>query len=159
MRRILFALALIGACLPLAWAQEPAAPPKTKVPDQAALDKQLETMLNDVTLVGFFTRTDQKDMKNLKEERYTITKVSKIQGDVWLFQVRIQYGGKDATIPLPLEMKWAGDTPMITLTNAPVPGFGTFTSRVLLYDDHYAGYWSGGGHGGHLFGKIEKNAK
>ena len=37
-----------------------------------------------------------------------------------------------------------------------IPGFGTFTSRVLIYRGQYAGTWDGGDHGGHLFGKIEK---
>ena len=31
-----------------------------------------------------------------------------------------------------------------------------FTSRVLVYRDHYAGFWAGADHGGHLFGRIER---
>jgi hypothetical protein len=27
---------------------------------------------------------------------------------------------------------------------------------VLIFGDQYAGTWSGGDHGGHLFGRIEK---
>ena len=155
MRRFLLATLLVLSLMPLASSQETKAPAKAEIPSQAELEKKFEVDMSGVTLVGFFTRTDQ-DMKDLKEERYTITKVSKLQGDTWLFQVRIQYGGKDATLPLPLEVKWAADTPMITMTNTPVPGFGTFTCRVMFYDKHYAGYWSGGDHGGHLFGRIEK---
>jgi len=155
MRRFLLTTLLVLSLMPLASSQETKAPAKAETPSQAELEKKFEANMSGVTLIGFFTRTDQ-DMKDLKEERYTITKVSKLQGDTWLFQVRIQYGGKDATLPLPLEVKWAADTPMITMTNTPVPGFGTFTCRVMFYDNHYAGYWSGGDHGGHLFGRIEK---
>lgn len=158
MRRLLLASLITLSLTSLAGAEDPKSPPATKVPDQAALDKKFEENMTDCSFVGFFTRTDQ-NVKDLKEERYTVSKVSKVQGDTWLFQVRIQYGGKDATLPLPLEVKWSGDTPVITLTNAPVPGFGTFTTRVLVYDNHYAGYWSGGDHGGHLFGRIERNTK
>jgi hypothetical protein len=159
MRRLLLvSLALVALALVSPVTNVPAQPPAGKGLDQAALEKKFEQDLSDSVFVGFFTDTN-KDMKNLKEERYTISKVSKVQGDTWLFQVRIQYGGKDATLPLPLEVKWAGDTPVITLTKAPVPGFGSFTARVVVYDDHYAGYWSGADHGGHLMGRIEKAKK
>jgi hypothetical protein len=33
---------------------------------------------------------------------------------------------------------------------------GTFTARVLFYEDRYAGTWQHGKVGGHMFGKIEK---
>lgn len=135
-------------------AEEPD-PAKKAVPDRATLEKQFEETMSGCRLVGFFT-TKGEETKGLKEEKYTITKVKKLQNDYWLFQARIQYGGKDATLPLPLEVKWAGDTAVITLTDVPIPGFGTFTSRVLIYRGQYAGTWDGGDHGGHLFGRIEK---
>ena len=55
-----------------------------------------------------------------------------------------------------LPVKWAGDTPVISLTNKAIPGFGTFTARVMFYGDEYAGTWSGGSHGGLMWGKIVK---
>jgi hypothetical protein len=71
----------------------------------------------------------------------------------------VKYGDKDVTVPIPLEIKWAGDTPVITLTDLAIPGLGTFTARVLIYDDRYAGTWQHGKVGGSLFGKIEKIEK
>ena len=56
-----------------------------------------------------------------------------------------------------LPVKWAGDTPMISLTTFAVPGFGSFTARVLIYNGAYAGTWGDAQHGGKLFGKIVKN--
>ena len=35
-----------------------------------------------------------------------------------------------------------------------IPGVGTYTARVVLYRDQYAGTWSGKNYGGQLFGKI-----
>ncbi len=90
----------------------------------------------------------------LNQEGFGATKVP--EGDVWLIKARIKYGDKDTTIPMPLEIKWAGDTPIITLTNLTIPGLGTFTSRVLIYDNRYAGTWQHGKAGGNLFGRIEK---
>ena len=49
----------------------------------------------------------------------------------------------------------AGDTPVITLTHVVVPGLGTFTSRVMVYGDRYAGTWQHDKVGGHLWGHIE----
>jgi hypothetical protein len=81
------------------------------------------------------------------------------KGDYWLFNTRIKYGKNDVQVPLPLEVKWAGTTPMITLTDFTVPGLGTFSARVVIYRNKYAGTWSHGEVGGHLFGTIEKNAE
>ena len=65
-----------------------------------------------------------------------------------------QYGGKDVTLPIPLPIRWAGDTPIVVVDNVTLPGFGTVSARVMFFDDHYAGYWKHGDHSGHLFGVI-----
>ncbi|HEX3872341.1 MAG TPA: hypothetical protein VHV77_17975 [Pirellulales bacterium] len=137
-----------------AWAQEGALPSKP-VPDRATLEKQFEENMSGATLVGVFTVAGREEAKNPKEERYTISKVTKVRDDYWTFHARIQYGNHDTTLPLTLAVKWAGDTPVITLDDVMVPGFGTFTCRVMIFDDQYAGTWSGGDHGGHMFGRIE----
>ncbi len=124
--------------------------------DAAALEEHFQKSLSGATLVGHFTVGDQK---NLREEKYTITKVSKIPGGLWLFQVRIQYGKRDVTLPLPLKVQWAGDTPVITLTDLSIPNLGTYTARVLIYRDQYAGTWSGGDVGGQMFGRLVRDTK
>jgi len=133
-------------------------PAESKPLDQAALEREFEETMSGATLIGTFTVTGQTD-KKLNEEKYTIESVKKIAGEKWQFKSRIQYGTHDLTVPLALDVKWAGDTPVITLTDMPVPGFGTFTSRVLIFRNEYAGTWSGGDHGGHLFGRIVKKGE
>ncbi|HEX4132161.1 MAG TPA: hypothetical protein VHZ24_19180 [Pirellulales bacterium] len=156
MRRILLALGVMCVVGLVARAQQtPGMAKPTPVPDRATLEKQFEEAMSGATLVGTFTVAGRDDGKPLKHEKYTISKVSKVRDDFWLFQARIQYGDHDATLPLTLEVKWAGDTPVITLTDLTVPGFGTFTCRVLIYRDQYCGTWSGGDHGGAMFGRIE----
>ena len=83
--------------------------------------------------------------------------VSKLTGDTWLFRSRLQYSGHDIPLPLPVTIKWAGDTPIITLTDFSIPGMGTYTARVILYRGQYAGTWSGKNGGGQIFGKIIRN--
>jgi hypothetical protein len=127
-------------------------------PDQAELEKQFEQNMSGATLVGRFSVEGRGNRAGgePKEERYQILKVTKTSGDYWLFNARVQYGNKDVTAPIVLQVKWAGDTPVITLTDLPIPGLGTYTARVLIYRDHYAGYWSGGDHGGNLWGRVER---
>jgi hypothetical protein len=150
-------------CLGLAQLAQAANPPAdgaAQAPaDRAALEKQFAEKMSGATLVGNFTMTGKEESKGLKEERYKITKCTKLQDDFWVFQTRIQYGTHDATLPLTLKVLWAGDTPVITLTDTPVAGFGSFTCRVLIYGDRYSGTWQGGDTGGHLFGRIERTAE
>ena len=89
-----------------------------------------------------------------KEDKYTILGVTKLGGDVWLINARIQYGKQDFVAPIPVQVKWAGDTPVIVVDKVPVPGGGTYSARVLIYEKTYAGTWTGGDHGGLLNGVI-----
>ncbi|HVV99959.1 MAG TPA: hypothetical protein VHB77_06450 [Planctomycetaceae bacterium] len=132
-------------------------PTATKaVKDRATLEKELQETLSGSALVGHFSVDGQNSGKPPAEERYTITKAQKLKDDYWLLMTRIQYGGKDLTLPLTLKIVWADDTPMITLTDLTIPGLGTFTSRVMIYRGRYAGTWQHGEVGGHLWGRVEK---
>ena len=128
-------------------------------PDQAELERGFKEMLSGSLLIGSFTTTGEDQNGQLSVDRYTIENVTKGQNDYWIFQAQVQYGGRDVKMRMPLEVKWAGDTPVITVTNVLVPGLGIFTARDLFYGNQYAGTWSAGDHGGHMFGRIEKMEK
>lgn len=124
-------------------------------PTQAQREKKFQEQLTGVKFVGRFTLTGKEDLP--KEEEYTITSVMKTDTEnVWLFKARIVYGDHDVTVPLPLYVHWADDTPIISLTDFTIPNMGTFSARVVVYNNKYAGTWSHGDKGGHLFGHIEK---
>lgn len=112
-----------------------------------------ESMQN-VVLVGSFTVTGRGDDRKLREERYEIEKAVKRIGDLWTIHARIQYGEHDVTAPVPVNLLWAGDTPVISLTDVTIPNMGTFTARVAFYRDHYSGMWWHGETGGNMFGRI-----
>lgn len=150
---VLLGLAVVSVVLA---ADPPAPAASAAAKDQAALEKQFEDLLSGATLEGYFTTVEKDDGKTHSKEKYTLGKVSKLQDGVWKFECRIQYGDHDATLPLALPVKWAGDTPVITLTDLPIPGFGSFTCRVLIYGDRYVGTWQGQDHGGHMFGRVIK---
>lgn len=126
--------------------------------DMAKRHAAFEEKLSGSSLVGrFTTKSGDDDGKELKEERYDITSVKKMKnGDYWIIKTRIRYGKRDLTVPVPVEVKWAGDVAVIQLNNVPVPGLGTFDSHVLINGDQYAGTWRHDKVGGHLFGRIEK---
>lgn len=122
-----------------------------------ALFQAFAQKLSGAEFVGHFSISGKE--AKFEEERYTIASVAKLpDGDFWLFNARIRYGGKDLTVPIPLEVKWAGATPIITLEAVTIPGLGTFDARVLIDGDKYAGTWRHDKIGGHLFGHIERPA-
>jgi len=148
-------LALIGTISTmgsLSRAEEGAA----KEVDREKLFREFEKNMSGVKLVGQFT-VQGRDQDKLPKEEYEIRSVTKMPtGDTWLFTARIKYGSHDLTLPLPLDVKWAGNTPVITLDNVTIPVLGTFNCRVVLDGDKYAGTWAHGDVGGHMFGSIEK---
>jgi len=127
---------------------------------QEKLEKKFEQQMAGATLVGHFTVDGKKNGKPPREERYEIASAKKLDGNQWLLTARIKYGDHDISVPMPLNVFWAGDTPVISLTNLAIPGLGSgFTSRVMFFEGRYAGTWQHGKVGGHLWGKIEYSEK
>ena len=127
-------------------------------------DIAFEKLLHNVQLVGHFTQSTpptitplqqaDEDDQPLKEDRYTIRSVTKLREGVFQFDAIVHYGERDFPIKMNLPIKWAGDTPMIALSNMMVPGMGTFDATIIFDGNKYAGTWAGTDHGGHLFGYI-----
>lgn len=139
--------------------------PTLAADDQAAAtpndrEAALAAMLSGATLEGNFTVTGAgRDLGKLSPEKYTLGEVKKVDGDLWVFPTRIQYGDKDLTLPITLPIEWAGDTPVVVVDNLGLPGLGSVSARVMFFAGHYAGYWKHGEAGGHLFGVIHRAAK
>lgn len=143
--------------------QEPSVPKSaSKTPDSpTGKDPRfsaLEKMLTNVVLIGLFT-VDGKKMSDLKEERYEIKTIQKLSNDddLWALETRIKYGEHDVTVPIVTSIKWADQTPVMTMDKLLIPGLGTFSARVVFHDGKYAGTWTHDKNGGHLFGRIEAN--
>ena len=108
-------------------AEEQAAKPETAEARQARLFKKFESTLTNAVLTGQFTIVGKE---------------------------RIKYGKRDVTLPMPIPVKWVGDTPVISLDKLTLPGLGTFSAHVVIDGKKYAGTWSHGKVGGHMFGTI-----
>jgi hypothetical protein len=120
------------------------------------LERQFVEQMRGSVLVGKFTIAGRED-RVASPDRYEISSVDKVGDDQWRFNARMQYGNVDVTLPVVVTMRWAGDTPIITMTDVTIPTLGTFTARVFFYGDRYAGTWQHDKVGGHMYGRIEKS--
>lgn len=123
--------------------------------ERARLEAEFAESMRNVVMEGNFTVTGRGDDAKLRPERYEIEKAVHLTGDLWTIHARIQYGDHDFTAPVPVRLLWAGDTPVISLTDVALPGSDAkFTARVVIFRDHYSGMWWHGETGGNQFGRI-----
>src|SRR5688572_32024199 len=82
-----------------------------KAGDMEALESKFKTTLTNATMSGRWCLIKDGELTPEKPDKYTIVGVNKLFGERWLIRARIEYGGKDITAPIPIRVKWAGDTP------------------------------------------------
>lgn len=148
---------LISLLSPAYAADPPASKPAAATP-AVELDEQEQAfveLMKGSQLTGKFT-VDGRD-GDARTDSYRINAVSKVKDDNWLVHARIKYGEFDVVVPIPVQMNWAGDTAVLSVTDLAIPGLGEgFSSRLLFDRTRYAGTWAHGEVGGHMWGKIEK---
>lgn len=117
-------------------------------------EQAFKTMLNGARLNGSFSMNGKHAIDGVANDSYVISSMEKVSEHRWRLMVRIRYLHTDVNVPLFLPVKWAGDTAVIYVDKVLIPGVGTYSARVLFYDDQYAGVWEGDGYGGQLMGSI-----
>ena len=125
-------------------------------PGSPTREQRLAEYLTGVKMTGNFTVTGREKQTLTPEEYFIVSAEKQADGDWWKLTARIKYGNHDVTVPMAMEIKWAGETPVITVDQMIVPGMGTFDARVLIRKGGYAGTWAHDEVGGQLFGSIEK---
>ena len=120
----------------------------------AELEAKFKATLTKAIMAGRWCSLKDGELGPEKEDKYTIQSVGKVKDDDWVINARIQYGKRDIIAPIPIKVKWAGDTAVIILDEIALPGGGAYSARVMIYGNTYAGTWSGGDHGGLLNGVI-----
>lgn len=118
------------------------------------VEKQFQESMSNVTLTGFFTVGDGSATM---PDKYTIGNITKIDAELWSIEASIQYGAREFKAVVKVPVKWAGDTPVLTLSNYLIPGQGVYSARILVHGGMYAGTWGAPAHGGTMFGRIVKN--
>lgn len=159
MMRLCTVAVLLGLVVASARAEE-----KTSV----ALDEKEQAfadLMKDAVLVGNFTvnRPDRdgdagkEGGKQPSPERYGIKSIQKVSDDRWLINSQIKYGKLDVVVPVPVQVHFANDTPVLSVTDLTIPLVGSeFTARVMFFDNQYAGTWRHGKVGGLMYGRLEK---
>lgn len=117
-------------------------------------------LMQDAVLVGNFTVNKEKpgtENGKLTPERYGIKSITKLSDDQWTVNSQIKYGQLDVTVPVPVQVHFANDTPVLSVTDLTIPLVGDgFTARVMFFDNQYAGTWRHGKVGGLMYGRVEK---
>src|SRR5262245_5480052 len=131
---VIFAAGWVVAKTGMGSAMDPAALP--------AVERAFAEKLNGAALVGRFSIAGRED-RAADPDRYDLYSVEKVGTDLWRFNAKI--GESGVTVPVVVRMTFADDTPIILMTDATIPGMGTFTARVFFYGDLYAGTWSHSG--------------
>ena len=125
--------------------------------EQTAREKKFAEALSGAVLVGTFSIDGIKAEKLPLGERYELKSVEKTKDGLWTFTARVSFLNQDVTLPITVPVVWAGDTPMISLSDATLPGLGNQLSAKVIFDQgRYAGTWQHGKFGGHMWGRIER---
>ena len=149
------ALAVLLVAVGIGWAF--AATGVGRAADPASLtdrERAFAEQMQNVALEGHFTIEGQ-ERRDGNPELYEISTVTKLDGGRWRFNVHMTFGSVDTTLPVVVPIVWAGDTPMVRITDFAIPGLGDeYGARVIFYDDRYAGTWDAGQYGGLMYGTI-----
>lgn len=129
-------LALIACALVLVTGPQPA-----YAEDGAALEAALSAMLKDATLEGTWVPVSGAEAGVQKSDTYRVVRAEKIDGDQWRIVSKINYQGQEIELPIPVTIKWAGDTAVLILDQVATGGGKTYSARVLFHNDRYAGSW------------------
>ncbi len=136
-------------------------------PDKATLEKEFKKTLTGAVLTGIWQITGEEGLAGTepltepKSEKYSVQSATKLGGDFWLINARMEFGKVDLTVPVPIRVVWAGDTAVITVDEIPIPSVGKYSARVLIYRGFYSGAWMSleQNYGGILAGRILKADK
>lgn len=128
-------------------------------PSPAELEAKFKETLTACTMSGHSCTVKDGQLGPERADQYHLVSVEKTVGDQWTLNARMKYGGQEIVVPIPVQVKWAGDTAVIIVDDLRFPGAAgysgkAYTARVLIHGHTYAGTWSGGDHGGMLNGLI-----
>lgn len=125
-------------------------------PSQEKLEARFKALLTSATLTGRWSSTKDGVLGPEREDQYKVVSATKLEGDAWVISARMEYRGRAFVLPIPVQVKWAGDTAVLVVDNMGIPGGDiTYSARVLFHGQSYVGTWSGGEHGGLLYGLIK----
>lgn len=135
--------------------------PKAETPSQEVLEAKFQKLLSNAVLSGRWSPIDSAGLgPEKKEDKYEIVSASKIKDDQWVVNAKMRYGKNEMVLPIKVQVKWSGDTPVLIVSNLSMGGDKSYSARVLFHDGTYAGSWnSSTGYGGVIYGTVERAGK
>src|SRR4029079_7073294 len=102
------------------------------------LEAKFKAMLAKATLSGRWAPIKDGALGAEKEDKYTIVSAGKVNGDSWVVNAKLKYGDREFVAPIPVKVKWAGDTAVLSVDNMQMPGGkNSYSARVLFYEHTY----------------------
>ncbi len=92
-------------------------------------------------------------------DKYNIVSVTKGEGENWTVNAKLDYQGREFVMPIPVRMKFTGDTAILVVDNLMIPNGGTYSARLMIYERTYSGTWKSARGGGMLYGTISTAAE
>jgi hypothetical protein len=118
-------------------------------------EKRFKALFTNATLSGRWARLKDGILGEERTgDKYTIVSVVKRDGDSWTVNAKMKYGEKELILPVPVRMKFNGDTAVLSVEDLGMPGGGTYTARLLIFERTYSGTWKDQRGGGMLYGTI-----
>ena len=133
------------------------------LPGRAQGSSDIETnfvaMLKNATLKGTWAPVQQEQLgPSRKDDGYRVARVEKKDGDKWSLVYLVTYQGKEIEYPMPVTVKFAGDTAVLILDNVRAGrGKANWSARVMFHENVYTGRWwetANKEHGGTIEGVI-----
>lgn len=116
-------------------------------------------LLNNATLQGRWAPLKDGQLGPEKEDSYQIVSVQKTDGERWQINARLRYGGQAIDVPVPATVKLANETALLVVDDFSLGNYRAYSARVLFHNGTYSGTWSGGDHGGMMYGVVKHETK
>ena len=125
----------------------------------SSVETNFIAMLKDATLKGTWAPVQQAQISTTrKDDGYRVARVENKEGDKWSLVYLITYQGKEMEFPMPVTVKFAGDTAVLILDNVRAGrDKANWSARVMFHENIYTGRWWETGnkeHGGTIEGII-----
>jgi hypothetical protein len=123
-------------------------------------EERFKALFTKATLSGRWARIKDGVLGEERDgDKYTILSVVKRDGDNWTVNAKMKYGEKELILPVPVRMKFSGDTAVLIVEDFGIPGGGTYTARLLIFERTYSGTWKDQRGGGMLYGTITNDTE
>jgi len=130
-------------------------PGEASAPLQADPEEHFKGLLTKASLSGRWAPLKDGELGEEKSgDKYGIVSVTKREGNDWTVNAKLKYRDQELLLPIPVQMKFAGDTAILVVDKLAIPGGGTYSARLMFYERTYSGTWMSERSGGMLYGTI-----